>query len=152
MSPELYRHLLLIDTASTWWMAGLVWFCAIVHYPLFDAVGHDQFRQYHAMHVRRTQCVVILPMFLELLSTFAIALFPPDAAKGSWLPSLGAGLVVSVWLCTFFRQVPDHETLSHGFDTKTHQRLLRGNLLRSFLWTGHAVVVSLQCHHEMSRF
>lgn len=149
MNPEIYRILLIVDASSAWFMTGLVWFCAIVHYPLFAAVEADGFRNYHSEHVRRTQRIVILPMILELATAIAIAAYPPAEAQGSWLPQAGAAFVVAVWLCTMLGQVPDHEKLSSGFDAPVHRRLLRGNLVRSFFWTCHALVVSLQCHQAM---
>lgn len=149
MNTELYRVLLIVDVSSTWFMTGLVWFCAIVHYPLFKAVDDDAFCEYHAEHVRRTQRIVLLPMLLELATALAIAIWPPVEARGSWLPLTGAGCVVAVWLCTMLGQVPDHEKLSSGFDPRLHRHLLQGNFVRSLFWSGHALVVSIQCHHAM---
>ncbi|MBI1325024.1 hypothetical protein GC170_17815 [bacterium] len=151
MNPEIYRILLVVDASSAWFMTGLVWFCAIVHYPLFAAVNPDDFRPYHAEHVRRTQRIVLLPMILELASAIAIAAFPPNEVRGSWLPLTGAAFVGAVWLCTMLGQVPDHEKLSNGFDARIHRKLLRGNFFRSLFWTGHAIVVSFQCHQAMIR-
>ena len=151
MNPDIYRILLIVDTSSAWFMTGLVWFCAIVHYPLFAAVDSNDFRIYHAGHVRRTQRIVLLPMLLELASAITIAAYPPFEVRGSWLPLAGAAFVVAVWLCTMLGQVPDHEKLSSGFDARIHRSLLRGNFVRSLFWTGHALVVSLQCHQVMIR-
>lgn len=151
MNPEIYRILLIVDASSAWFMTGLVWFCAIVHYPLFAAVDDDAFRIYHAEHVRRTRNIVLLPMLLELATAIAIAAYPPVEVHGSWLPLGGAAFVVAVWACTMLGQVPDHEKLSSGFDAPVHRHLLRGNLVRSIFWTGHALLVSVQCHQAMIR-
>jgi len=151
MNPEIYRILLIADASSTWFMTGLVWFCAVVHYPLFEAIEGEAFREYHAEHVRRTRRIVLVPMLLELSTAFAIWLKPPVEASGSWLPMAGAAFVVAVWLCTMLAQVPDHDKLSSGFDRHVHGRLLSGNLLRSMFWSGHALVVSVQCYFAMFR-
>ncbi len=151
MNSEIYRLLLIVDASSSWFMTGLVWFCAVVHYPLFEAIDGEAFREYHAAHVHRTRRIVLVPMLMELSTAIAIWMKPPVEAIGSWLPMAGAAFVVAVWLCTMLGQVPDHEKLSSGFDSRVHRRLLRGNLLRSMFWTCHAVVVGLQCHQAMFR-
>lgn len=149
MSPGTYGIVLIVNALATWWMTGIVWFCAIVQYPMFANVGTEGFLRYHSEHVRRTQRVVLIPMLVELVLSFWLVF---DSAMRSGVDGLdlaGALFVVSVWLCTLFRQVPDHEKLSGGFDADVHRRLLRGNLVRCLFWSGHACVCALQCHRAM---
>ena len=40
----------LINLASTWFMIGLIWIIQIVHYPLFSAVGTEEFKTFHLTH------------------------------------------------------------------------------------------------------
>lgn len=150
MSPETYRIVLIANTAATWWMTGIVWFCAIVQYPMFANVGNADFVQYHAEHVRRTQRVVLVPMLVELVLTFWIAAAGTTGSGVDGLDLAGALFVLLVWLCTFFRQVPDHDRLSTGFDFEVHRRLVRGNLVRCVIWSGHALVTAMQCHRAMT--
>ena len=46
--------LLSLHLAATAAMTGLIWFVQVVHYPLFAAVGADQFVAYEVAHQRRT--------------------------------------------------------------------------------------------------
>jgi hypothetical protein len=45
-----------------------------------------------------------------------------------------------VWLSTFARQVPQHARLSSGFEAAAHQRLVRGNGIRTAAWSFRAAV------------
>jgi hypothetical protein len=53
-------------------MTGLIWFVQVVHYPLFDEVGQAQFTSYEARHTNLTTIVVVVPMFIELISSAAL--------------------------------------------------------------------------------
>jgi hypothetical protein len=56
MTPE---HLLLVvSTAATWVMVGLILFVHFVHYPLFTHFRPDQFAEAMPAHQRRTAAVV----------------------------------------------------------------------------------------------
>lgn len=150
MTPETLKILTIANSAATWWMTAIVWFCAIVHYPLFASVGREAFVPYHAGHVRRTQRVVLVPMLVELGLSGLILFDSMSRSSIDLLDLAGFALVVAVWFSTFFRQVPDHERLSKGFDAAVHRSLLKGNLVRSLIWSGHAVVVALQCQRSMA--
>lgn len=50
-------------------------------------------------------------------------------------------LVVIIWCSTFALQVPCHNRLAGGFDTRIHRRLVRGNWLRTIAWSLRAVFV-----------
>lgn len=150
MTPEIVKFVLIANAAATWWMTAIVWFCAIVHYPLFDSVGRDAFMPYHAGHVRRTQRVVLVPMVMEL-GLSGLILF--DSMSWSSIDALdlaGFALVIAVWCSTFFWQVPDHDRLSKGFDSTAHRSLVKGNLVRSLIWSCHALVVAMQCLRAMA--
>lgn len=145
LSNDVCRILVTCNAAAAWWMTGLVWFVAVVHSPLFESVGRESFPEYHARHVRRTQLVVVVPMFVELILTLLIAAFSPFGGLFSKLAWLGVASVAAVWACTFLRQVPDHERLKSGFDASVHRALVRGNYLRSVFWTTHAAITIGQC-------
>jgi hypothetical protein len=68
---------LLANAAATLFLVGVTWFVQVVHYPLFSAVGPGEFRDYHLEHTRRTTYVVVVPMVIELLSSFALVAEPP---------------------------------------------------------------------------
>ena len=45
---------LVLHFAATFYMVGLVWFVQRAHYPLFAAVGSQQFPDYERAHALRT--------------------------------------------------------------------------------------------------
>lgn len=130
---------LLLHAAATLYMAGLIWFVQVVHYPLFAKVGPERFAAYEKDHTRLTGWVVTAPMLIEL-ATAAILAFAPPAALPAPLLWLGFALVVGLWLSTTFLQMPAHRKLMQGFDTRAHRRLVRTNWLRTVAWTARAVL------------
>ena len=125
---------------SALYMTGLIWFVQVVHYPLFDQVGRDSFKNYHAIHCVRTGWVVLVPMVLELVSSSYLALVPV-AGVSRWLLGLGWVLCVETWLVTFLFSVPEHNRLSQGFESPAHARLVSTNVLRTIGWTAHSALM-----------
>lgn len=64
--------LLLVQSAATLFMTGLIWFVQVVHYPLFGSAGRDIFAGYERAHQRRTGWVVGPPMLVELATALAM--------------------------------------------------------------------------------
>ena len=124
-------HAVLIANAvATWFMAGLIWFVQVVHYPMFAYVGPEAFAAYHARHTTRTLWVVIGPMVVELLTAAALAWLHP--AAWTWA---GLALVVVIWLSTAAVQVPRHGRLSKAFDAAVVRSLSRTNWVRTVAWS-----------------
>ena len=124
-------HLLLIaNAAATWFMAGLIWFVRVVHYPMFADVGPDAFAAYHRRHTSRTTWVVIGPMCVELLT--AAGLVWTRRAAWTWA---GLALVVLIWASTGLVQVPRHDRLGRGYDAAVVRSLRRTNWVRTVAWT-----------------
>lgn len=121
-------------------MTGLIWFVQIVHYPLMASVPKDGFRNYELRHRNLTTYVVLLPMMLELLSSFVL-IFYSEAFMSRWETVLGASLVTLIWFSTAFLQVPAHSVLAQGFRHKEHSQLLKSNWLRTTCWTLRSALV-----------
>jgi hypothetical protein len=49
---------------------------------------------------------------------------------GDRATSVGAGLLLIIWLSTALLQAPYHQRLSQGFDLNVHQQLVRTNWIR----------------------
>lgn len=129
---------ILVHACSTWFMTGLIWFVQVVHYPLFELVGEAGFSRYEKAHARRTTWVVLPVMTLELACSAWLW-----HLSGSALSGVGLGLVVSIWLSTFFIQTPIHSQLSSGFQLRLWESLVKGNWARTVLWSFRALVASL---------
>src|SRR5437868_2565525 len=97
----------LLHAAATVAMTGIIWFVQLVHYPLFDAIDPAVFQQFERRHVQATTWVVAPTMLLELASAAAILLATPVSIP-TWMPLVGAVLLVVIWTSTFLLQVPCH--------------------------------------------
>lgn len=132
--------LLLANAAATLVMAGVIWFVQVVHYPLLALAGEEGFADLAAAHQRRTGWVVGPPMAVEGVTALALVAWRPDGvpAGAAWA---GAALVAAIWATTWAMQVPRHRELAAGWDPVAHGALVRGNWLRTVLWTARAGLV-----------
>jgi hypothetical protein len=121
-------------------LTGLIWFVQVVHYPLFNAVGTDKFVAYEIRHSNLTTLVVIVPMFIELITSVVLLWQRPDGIA-SWQLWLGVLLVGLIWFSTAFLQVPQHSVLASGFDARAHQLLVTTNWLRTIAWSVRSLLV-----------
>lgn len=119
------------------YMLGLIWFVQVVHYPLMGQLSGAAFVAYERLHTRLTTWVTGPPMLVELgTGLWLLAALPGSSL--AWLNMAGIGLL---WGSTFFVQVPLHTALSQVFDAELHRRLVRGNWLRTWVWTGRALLL-----------
>ena len=130
---------LALHLAATAAMTGLIWFVQVVHYPLFAAVGAEQFVAYEVAHQRLTSFVVGLPMAVEGLTVLALFFWPPDGV-GRMLPFIGGVLLTVVLASTVFLQVPAHAALAQSYDEANVRRLVRTNWIRTIGWSARLVL------------
>jgi hypothetical protein len=131
--------LLSLHLAATAVMTGLIWFVQVVHYPLFAAVGAEQFVAYEVAHQSRTSLVVGLPMLVEGLTVLGLFFWPPDGV-GRLLPFVGGVLLTVVLASTVFLQVPAHAKLAQSYDAAHVRRLVRTNWVRTIGWSARLVL------------
>lgn len=132
--------ILLAHAAATLFMAGVIWFVQIVHYPLFSGVGREGFAAYSEAHSRRTGLVVGPPMLLEAATAVLLLFVRPAGVPGS-LAWMGAALLVAVWLSTALLQVPSHRAFASGFRADAHRSLVLTNWIRTALWSARTLLV-----------
>ncbi|MEQ8850473.1 MAG: hypothetical protein RIB32_01670 [Phycisphaerales bacterium] len=129
---------LLAHAGATWFMAGLIWFVQVVHYPLMGAVGRDGFAAYEARHQARTTIVVAPAMLIELITGALVTIERP----GDPVVIAAGALLVGNWFSTAAMQVPCHRRLESGFDALAHRRLVATNWARTAMWSARAVLVA----------
>ena len=122
-----------VHLVSPLFMAGLIVFVQVVHYPLMAKVGATSWVAYETEHTVRTGWVVIPPMFAELFSAFWI-FTDASTERTQGVALLGLVLLAVIWLSTAILQAPAHKELSRGYDDKVHRRLVRSNWIRTFAW------------------
>ena len=140
--------ILLLNTASTWAMVGLIWFVQVVHYPLFAGVGADGYTAYQQRHMQSTTWVVAPLMFAELI-TSVLLIVPALRPAGipAWILWAGLVTVAVNWISTAALQVPAHDALTRGFDGPAHAQLVATNWIRTAAWTAHGVLCLLAVRH-----
>ncbi|MCJ8275239.1 MAG: hypothetical protein HRT44_00125 [Bdellovibrionales bacterium] len=121
-----------IHFATCLFMTGVIWIVQLVHYPSFAYVASESFYNFNKFHQMSISLVVMPAMILELLTGFAlVALSPANAINVILL-----GLLLLIWLSTFFLSVPLHNSLmNQGFDTKVIEQLVFTNWPRTILWS-----------------
>ncbi len=122
-----------VHAAATWYMAGLIAFVQIVHYPLFARVGEDAFAGFHRRHLRATAWAVGPAMLVEAAAALWIAIDPP-AGVAPAAAAAGLALLAAIWASTALVQVPLHRRLARGYDAGVARRLVRTNAVRAVLW------------------
>ncbi len=130
---------LLVHAAATWFMAGLIWFVQVVHYPLFATVGPAESVDYARRHQRRTTWVVGPPMLAELATAAWIAWRLPAGVSPA-LAWTGLALVAVIWASTQWLQIPQHARLLAGRDDAVVRRLVTTNWLRTAAWTARGIL------------
>jgi len=136
----------LLNVAATWALVGLIWIVQIVHYPLFNLIGSERFREYHARHTRTITWIVAPLMFTEVVTAAMLVL------GRIWDPWLLASypLLAFNWLSTWLIQVPQHQQLSEGYDQEVWRKLVRLNWLRTAAWSLRGVCVLVALYHHLS--
>jgi len=122
-----------VHLVSTVFMAGVIVFVQVVHYPLMARVGASDFVDYERSHTVRTGWVVGPPMMAELGAAVWLVLLPPSPAATP-VTYGGLGLLGVIWVSTALLQAPAHGRLVKGFDTTVHRRLVQTNWIRTVAW------------------
>jgi len=129
-----------MNLASTWFLAGLIWTIQVVHYPLFDRVGREGFAAYEAAHTRLITLVVGPAMLLEALTTALLVAQRPRFVP-AWAAWALLALLAAIWISTWALQVPMHGVLGRGFDDSAHARLVSTNWIRTAAWSARALLL-----------
>lgn len=128
--------LCLAHAAATWFMTGVIWYCQVVHYPLFPRLADDP--GYFSTNVRRTGFLVLPVMIAEL----ALAVLLCVRVGGPWTWG-GLFLLGAIWGLTLFQQLPSHLALARGWDQgRFEDAVLNANWARVALWTARAALAS----------
>lgn len=118
--------------------AGFQWTIRVVVYPQFTAVPAAGFTAFERSH-QRLVSFAVGPLFVAfgLLAALAVIETPATAT------AVVAGCFVLILAVTAALAVPQHRTLSAGFDAAAHRRLLRADSLRLLLAVTAAAVATV---------
>ena len=131
---------LVIGTAATWGMVGLIWMVQVVHYPMLVEFSEAVPARAAQVHQRRITWVVGPLMAVEGVTALAVLVERP--ATMGLVPALLAGALLGVALAsTIVIQVPLHSRLAHGHDARVARRLVATNWIRTAAWTARGVLL-----------
>ncbi len=136
---------LVVQVAVTWALVGLIWTIQVVHYPLLAGLDPADYPRWQRFHMRRITLVVGPLMVVEAFTAGLLIVMALRSGPSSLVPWVVVGglLLVPVWLATALVQAPAHGRLATGFDAALHRRLVRTNWVRTLLWTGRGLLVTL---------
>lgn len=132
--PDILSAVILLNSAATFFLTGVIWTIQTVHYPLLAAISKSEFSTHHRFHTKAIAPVVGPVMILELITSayLSIALFGSAQFE---IALAGLILVIAIWLSTFLVQVRQHNRLARGFDARAHRILVRTNWIRTAAWS-----------------
>lgn len=133
---------LVVSTAATWGMVGVIWTMQLVHYPQLGQLSALAPATAAAEHQRRITWVVGPLMAAEGVTALVLLVARPEtmSAVSAW----GAAALLGVALgSTVLVQVPQHGRLAAGHDDDLVASLVRLNWIRTVAWTARAVLLAM---------
>ncbi len=130
-----------IHLTTTVFMTGLIWMVQIVHYPLFKNIGSNEFLQYEKQHSKLITFIVGPVMTIELVTGILLATSNYLNEQNFILYLISFGLLILIWLCTIFIQIPQHKKLSSGYDKEVIDKLVSYNWIRTVSWSARALIL-----------
>ncbi len=125
---------------STLILAGLILTIQFIHYPLWKYVSKDKLQQFEKDYQKLITPLVAVLMIVEAWSAFLLF----KSFKPLYVINFVA--LIGIWLSTFFLQVPMHQKILKGQDSKQAiRRLIHTNYIRTFLWISRAFLLTFFC-------
>ncbi|MGK0367234.1 MAG: hypothetical protein ACI9QD_000368 [Thermoproteota archaeon] len=123
-----------IHLSSCLLMTGVIWMVQIVHYPTFKFIDYKSFTLFSAFHAKSISSIVI-PLMLIEIATAAILIiqFPGIALFINFI------LLLITWGVTFLVSMPLHKELQRQQSTRSIEKLINSNWVRTSLWTLRSV-------------
>jgi len=124
---------------------GVIWIVQLVIYPGFRWISEENWKKYHNEYNGFIFWVVMPLMLIEFGLNGWLVL--RSGINGDWfLPFM---TVLSIWLSTFFIQVPQHSKLSEHKDDALIQNLVKWNWIRTLLWSFKLIYISFLVYEAL---
>ena len=134
-SISLFELVFSLQLLSSYFLTGLIWIVQRVHYPSFHYIEEKKFTDFQEFHSKHITRIVMPVMFIELITAFILILAKDLSTFGFLFFVCNFFLVVIIWLSTFFFSVPCHNKLARIKDSKTVEKLINTNWLRTICWS-----------------
>ena len=132
---------LVVGSAATWAMAGLIWMVQLVHYPMLATYSALAPATAAVDHQRRISWVVGPLMAVEGVTALVLLVDRPSTMP-LWSAWLAAALLGVALLSTVLVQVPLHTRLAQGHDERVGERLVNSNWVRTVAWTVRGLLLA----------
>lgn len=132
---------LIVSTAATWAMVGLIWMVQLVHYPMLATYSAAAPATAAADHQRRISWVVGPLMAAEGVSALILLADRPDTMP-TWSAWAAAALLGVALTSTVVVQVPLHARLAERHDVRDAARLISSNWVRTVAWTMRGLLLA----------
>lgn len=113
-------------------LVGLIWLVQVLVYPSFKYIDEKNYSFFHRFHMKAITPLVGPLMILEAglsLANLAYQNYPTA------INLVGLGLIIIIWLSSFFLSVPTHELLLLKKDDALINKLVRTNWIRTIGWS-----------------
>ena len=118
---------LMIDTA----LVTLIWLVQLVIYPGFCFYTEENIKKWHSLYTTRITYIV-MPLMLGQLTLYIFVVYSNPVVSHV----LNLGLVLFIWIVTFFISVPLHAKIDAIQNTlQARKKLVQTNWLRTIGWT-----------------
>ena len=91
-------------------------------------------------HQRLVLWIVAPSMLTELITAIALLWLQPFGV-GLFSIWLGMFLLITIWLATYFIQVPQHASLALCYDSAIQRQLVTRNWFRTAAWSARGLLV-----------
>jgi len=132
--------LLILHSAITFGMTGVIWFVQFIHYPIIQIMPRQETTLFEKLHWNRTLGIAIVTLTLELATGVALLIWTPPGVLVFQLV-FGLLLLGLIWLTTWGVCVPQHCKLKKCGSPAAATVLMKANALRSILWTVRSLLV-----------
>lgn len=133
--------ILVLGTAATWGMVGVIWLVQVVHYPQLGRLSVHEPSTAAADHQQRISWVVGPLMAAEGVTALWLLVDRPDTmgAPSAWVAAALLGVALG---STVLVQVPQHAALAAGHDDELVRSLIAGNWIRTVAWSARGVLLA----------
>jgi uncharacterized membrane protein len=133
--------MLIIGTAATWGMVGVIWVMQVVCYPMLAGYSAVEPVRSVGDHQRRI-IPVVGPFMVAEGVTALILLVDRPATTGALSAWIAAALLGVALLSTIAVQIPLRSRLAGGHDEGAARRMIATNWLRTAAWTCRGLVLA----------
>jgi hypothetical protein len=140
--------LLLIQTGTSCFMAGLMWTMQTLNYPLLSRIDPADVPRYEQAHNRRFIGLVGPGIAVTLASAVIMLAWRPRGIPLA-VPLTALTLLIVIIASTARHGAPSHARLAQQFDPAVHALLVRTNWIRTAAWTAFGIMDLIALAHTL---